>query len=52
MEQQQEEQYKTYSFITDNTLSPEEKLVKYINIQEGYDFITVEKFREILLEEI
>ena len=37
-----------YDFILDNRLSDLEKFVKYININEGKEFITVEKLKEIL----
>lgn len=52
MEAEQRELNNTYGFITDPTLSDEEKFCKYVNIQEGYQFITVDKLREILNEEI
>lgn len=37
-----------YDFILDNRLSDLEKFVKYVNINEGTEFITVEKLREVL----
>lgn len=52
LEQEQQEQATKYSFITDNKLSDYDKFVKYVNIQEGYDFITVDTLKEILMEEI
>ena len=52
IEKEQEEHNNMYSFITDNKLSEQEKFVRYVNIQEGYDFITVEKLKQILMEEI
>lgn len=48
----QEENSIQYSFITNNKISDEEKFCQYVNIQEGYDFITVDKLREILSEDI
>jgi hypothetical protein len=48
----QEENTIQYSFITNNKISDEEKFCQYVNIQEGYDFITVDKLREILSEDI
>ena len=41
-----------YNFLTDNNLSDEEKFVKYVNLKEGYDFITVDRLRELLSERI
>lgn len=41
-----------FAFITDEKLSDEEKFCKYCNIMEGYDFITVDKLKEILEESI
>ena len=41
-----------YSFILDNGYSEEEKFVMYVNAKEGYEFITVDKLREILNEDI
>lgn len=39
-----------YSFILDDKLSDMEKFVKYANYQEGYEFITVDKLKQILSE--
>ena len=52
LEEEQEKQAQQYSFITNNKLSDYEKFVQYVNIQEGYDFINVERLKQILLEEI
>jgi DNA repair exonuclease SbcCD nuclease subunit len=41
-----------YDFILDNQLSDIEKFVKYVNIKEGSNFITVDKLKEILEETI
>ncbi len=52
LEQEQQEQATKYSFITDNKLSDYEKFVRYVNIQEGYDFISVDALKQILMEDI
>ncbi len=39
-----------YDFILDNRLSDFEKFVKYVNIKEGAEFLTVDKLKEILAE--
>lgn len=52
LEQEQQEQATKYSFITDNKLSDYDKFVRYVNIQEGYDFISVDTLKEILMEDI
>ena len=52
LEEEQREQATKYAFITDNKLSDYEKFVQYVNIQEGYDFITVDALKQILAEEI
>ena len=41
-----------YDFILDNSISDIEKFVKYVNIKEGSDFITVEKLKSILEEQL
>lgn len=41
-----------YAFILDDKLSDLEKFVMYCNIQEGEEFITIDKLKEILSEEI
>jgi len=41
-----------YNFILDDKLSDFEKFVMYVNLQEGSDFITVDRLKEILSEEI
>lgn len=52
LEQEQQEQAEKYSFITNTKLSDYDKFVQYVNIQEGYDFITVDSLKQILMEEI
>lgn len=44
----EEEQNDMYSFLSDNTISDEEKFCRYVNIQEGNEFITVDRLKEIL----
>lgn len=39
-----------YAFLLDDKLSDEEKFVHYCNMQEGSEFITVDKLKEILSE--
>ena len=39
-----------YAFILDDKLSDMEKFVRYANLQEGYEFITVDKLKQILSE--
>lgn len=39
---------KEYDFILDNKLSDLEKFVMYVNLNEGSEFITIDKLREIL----
>ena len=41
-----------YAFILDDKLSDIEKFVKYCNIQEGEEFISVDQLKEILAEQI
>ena len=45
-----EEQNKKYNFILDPALSDEQKFCMYVNENVGYEFITVDKLREILSE--
>ena len=33
-----------YNYLFDKNLSPEQKLIQYINQEEGNDFWTVDKF--------
>jgi len=50
-EKKKEEQIKqdeTYSYLFDNSISDLDKFVMYINNSEGYEFITVNKLRELL----
>lgn len=53
-EMKQQEQIKSteYSYLTDNKLSDFEKFVRYINDNEGCEFITVQKLEELLSENI
>lgn len=39
-----------YNFILDSNLTDEQKFCMYVNEQEGYEFITVQKLTEILNE--
>ena len=41
-----------YDFILDNQLSDIEKFVRFVNMKEGSEFITIDKLREILDEQI
>ena len=41
-----------YGFITNNKLSDEEKFVQYVNTMEGYEFITIDKLKSILENDI
>lgn len=38
------------NFLLDDRISPLERFVKFVNIKEGSDFITVDKLKEILSE--
>ena len=40
------------AFLLDDKMDDLEKFVKYVNIQEGSEFITVEKLKSILEEQI
>lgn len=53
-EMKQQEQIKSteYSYLTDSKLSDFEKFVRYVNDNEGYEFITVQKLEELLSENI
>lgn len=42
----------TLLFLFDDKMTETEKFVRYVNLQEGFEFITVEKLTEILTEEI
>lgn len=46
------EKNKEYDFILDKSLSSEDILVRYINHNKGYLYITTEELKEILLEDI
>lgn len=41
---------KQFEFILDNSLTPEEIFVKYVNIKEGYEYINSEELKKILLD--
>lgn len=41
-----------YAFLMDDKLSDIEKYVKYVNMKEGSEFITVDSLKEILSEQI
>jgi len=45
------QQYSEYDFIMDKNLSPEEIFCRYVNIQEGCEFISVNELVELLKEE-
>ncbi len=49
-EMSQVDTYNEYSFLFDDKLTPEQKLVLYINKNEGEGFITVEALQELLSE--
>jgi hypothetical protein len=42
------QRYQKYDYLFDNNLSPEQKLVQYINQEEKNDFWTVEKFADFM----
>ena len=44
------DKYKEYEYITNISLSPEAKLVEYINAYKGSTFITVDELTKILKE--
>lgn len=48
---EQEEQSEKYSFLTDPKISDQERFVSYVNMQEGYDFISVTKLISILSDD-
>jgi DNA repair exonuclease SbcCD nuclease subunit len=41
-----------YNFMLNDKISDMEKYVMYVNMKEGYEFVTVDKLKEILAEEI
>ena len=41
-----------YNFILDKTLTEYDILTRYINIQKGYEYISVENLKKILEEDI
>ena len=44
------EKYKQYDYILSNSMTEQEILVKYINDNKGYEFITIEELTNILSE--
>ena len=50
--QENNEQFDQYSYLFDNTLTEYDKLSQYINQQKGYDFISAEELKNILLDMI
>ena len=46
-----EEFYNKYSFISENNMSPEQKLVQYINESIGHEYITFEDLEYLLKDE-
>ena len=45
---QTDEIYKQYDYILDDSLSPEQIFVKYVNQQKGFEYINVDDLMEIL----
>ena len=43
-----DEIYKQYDYILDDSLSPEQIFVKYVNQQKGFEYINVDDLMEIL----
>ena len=48
IEEEQAKNDDIYGFLSDSSITDEEKFCRYVNIQEGYDFITVDRLKEIL----
>ena len=46
--QQMNQKYSQYDYLFDGNLSPEQKLVQYINQSEGSDYWTVDKFVDFM----
>ena len=42
------QKYSQYDYLFDGNLSPEQKLVQYINQSEGSDYWTVDKFVDFM----
>ena len=49
--QESDEFYNKYGFISQSNMSPEQKLVQYINTNMGKDYITFEELEYLLKEE-
>lgn len=47
---EQKAQIEQYNYILDQSLTDEAKFVMYVNDNEGYEFITVERLKDILTE--
>ena len=41
-----------YAYLLDDSISDIEKFVRYVNMEEGVEFITVDKLRELLEEQL
>jgi len=52
MDQEMLRQNEQYSYLTDNNLSDYDKFVKYVNQNEGYEFITVDELINLLEEDL
>lgn len=52
MDQEMLRQNEQYSYLTDNSLSDYDKFVKYVNQNEGYEFITVDELINLLEEDL
>lgn len=48
----QNELYNSNKYLFDNSMSYEEKFIQFVNNEEGYEFITIDKFRKILEEDL
>lgn len=46
--EQESESYVKYGFLLDPNISNEEKLVRYINMEEGREVITIQEFTDIM----
>jgi hypothetical protein len=46
--QQANDKFAKYSYVLDNTMSPQEIFVQYVNQEKGEQFITVEELINIL----
>jgi hypothetical protein len=52
MDQEMLRQNEQYNYLTDNSLSDYDKFVKYVNQNEGYEFITVDELINLLEEDL